>query len=1060
MGAKSTLYLYSEKRNSLNTYTFLFITKQAHMKRKCLTLLPCLLATALIATAQTKKITGNVIASENNEPVIGASIVVKGTRLATITDLNGHFALETPDTATTLTVSYLGMKTLEASIREEMNLRMEAQTQLLEEIVVVGYGTQMKQDVTGSIAQINGENLRNLASPSFESQLGGRAAGVLVTTPSGMVGETPVFQIRGFGTLTSGSQPLFLVDGVPVVSGNQGKLLGRYNALGDINPNDIQSVEILKDGAATAIYGSRAANGVVLISTRKGSAEKVKVTYDAFLGTTRASKLHRLLNADEFVRIANEKYENKGETGPARPSSEGVDTDWNQYVFQTAPVQSHSLAASGGTPRSQYYASAGYARMGGIIRGSSQERYTLSAQLGQKANSRLHIGLRIQAAYSLLHGAGSEENTSTDTGFASVRMFPNVSPFNPEDPTGYNIDAANRKALGRGPNLSWIDNGISNIVWVLDRNLNRTRSNRLTGNAFAEINLTGNLTLRTQLGADHLLVNDFLKWDPESGDGYGYGGLLREAHTLHLNRNLQNQLHLSQSFGTKHHLDLTTVQEYTRSDYEYTEATAMQLSDPFFSNHILSDTFGEKNLEGDQSSNGLASYLLRAHYNYDGKYYLSASLRRDGLSKLPPKSRWGTFAGASLAWRPIKENFRLRAGIATVGNSDLGSDYPYLGAYSPKDSGAQKGIGWSNMGNENLQWESTQTFDLGLDGNLFQGKLGFEAAYFLKNTQDLVMEVPTPPTLGIPGNRYYDNVGKIKNSGVEISLIATPLSTPKLSWRMELNLTFVKNKVTELYNHQDIHESGISSYVITREGESFQSLYGFEYYGVNPENGNPVWYKNDGSLVQFDTFGSWGYAVYDPDNPADVSQASELSPTTDRKILGASLPSRFGGFNHTLTSGNFDLNVLLRFSGGNKIMNVTRQKTLLNLDFANNGKEILGRWQSRSQPGDGQTPRIGYGENSALYNIAFADSHFIEDGSYLKLSLLSLGYVFPGKVSRSLDIDRIRLYLQAQNLLTLTPYSGLDPETSTQPTTYRRLGVDWDGMPQQRIFTFGANILF
>ncbi|MDR1918109.1 MAG: SusC/RagA family TonB-linked outer membrane protein, partial [Tannerellaceae bacterium] len=850
------------------------------MKRRWIYLLLCLITSIGLVTAQTTKVTGSVISAEDNEPVIGASIAVKGTATGTITSYDGSFSLDVPTNARTLVVSYLGMKSQEVTIAPRMNIVLETDAQAIDEVVVVGYGTQKKKDVTSSIAKVGGEDISNMAAPSFESQLAGRAAGVQVTTESGMVGAAPKFQIRGFSTISSGSQPLIIVDGVPVNSGEKRQLYGRYNPLGDINPNDIQSIEILKDGAATAVYGSRAANGVVLITTKKGSKGNVKVTYDGFIGSSKAAKLHELLNAAEFVEIANEKYENWGAEGPAVLDPKGVDTNWNDHIFRSALQQSHTVAASGGTDRSQYYASVGYTNMDGIIRSSSQERYTVSANVTQTANKWLQIGANVQATRTTLHGAMNGENSLGSVGFAGVRMLPNVEVFNPEDVTGYNIDAVNRKTLGRGANKSYIDNGIQNIVWALDNNLNLTRSTRVIGGGFAEITFMEGLTLRTQGGMDYTMLNDFLKWDSESGDGYGYGGYLDDVFTTYYNWNWQNVLNFNRTFAGLHNVGVTAVQEYTHIDYEWTEAGVQQLSDKFFSEHIISDTYGEKFVGGYKSSNGLASYLLRGNYNYDSKYYLSGSARRDGLSKLPPDTRWGTFYGGSLAWRLSRESFwaessigswfndlRLRASMATIGNSDLGSDFPYLGTYSAKDFGTQKGIAWSNMGNDRLKWESTQTYDLGVDGTLFDGRLSFELAYFQKNTRDLVMEVPTPPTLGIPENRYYDNIGKIKNSGVEFSLSATPLVSKGFTWQTEFNFTLVKNKVVALLDNQDI----IGKYVITREGESFESIYGYDYYGVNKENGNPIWRKTDGSLVQFDTFGSYDYAVYDPANPADVS---------------------------------------------------------------------------------------------------------------------------------------------------------------------------------------------
>ncbi|MDR1258153.1 MAG: TonB-dependent receptor [Tannerellaceae bacterium] len=1045
------------------------------MKRRLTYLLLCLIVGIGFATAQTVRVTGSVIFAEDNEPVIGATIVVKGTTTGTVTAFDGSFSLEVPAGARTLTISYIGMKTQEVPVSPRVNVVLESDSQTIDEVVVVGYGTQKKKDVTSSIARVGGEDLSNLAAPSFESQLAGRAAGVQVTTESGMVGAAPKFQIRGFSTISSGSQPLIIIDGIPMNSGEKQQLYGRYNPLGDINPNDIQSVEILKDGAATAVYGSRAANGVVLITTKKGSKGSVKVTYDGFIGTAQASKLHDLLGAQDFVTIANEKFENWDAEGPAVFDPNGVETNWNDEIFRSALQQSHTIAASGGTDRSQYYASIGYTNMDGIIRSSNQERYTISANVTQQANKWLQIGANIQATRTTLHGAMNGENSLGAVGFAGPRMLPNVSPFNADDITGYNIDAEVRKALGRGANKSYIDNGIQNIVWALDKNLNLTKSARIIGSGFAEITFMEGLTLRTQGGMDYTLLNDFVRWNSESGDGNGYGGYLDEVNTVYYNWNWQNVLNFNRTFNDVHNVGVTAVQEYTHTDYEWTEANVYQLSDKFFSEHIISNTFGEKYIGGYKSSNGLASYLLRGNYNYDSKYYASASVRRDGLSKLPVDTRWGTFVGGSLAWRLSRESFwaessvgswfndlRLRASMATIGNSDLGNasgdssnDFPYLGTYSGKSFGAQKGIAWSNMGNDRLKWESTTTYDLGVDGTLFDGRLSFEMAYFQKNTSDLVMEVPTPPTLGIPGNSYFDNIGKIKNSGFEFSLSATPVASKGFTWQTDFNISFVKNKVIELLDGQDIISTiSSASYNITREGESFQSLYGFDYYGVNMGNGNPIWRKADGSLVQFDTFGSYDYAVYDPNNPADVSNPSSLSATEDRKILGSALPTWFGGFNNTITYKDFDLNIFLRFSGGNKIMNASRPKTLLNMEFANNGTEILGRWQSKEKPGDGMTPRIGYGDDNVLFNAPFADSHFVEDGSFLKLSNVALGYTLPRAISSKIDVSKVRVYLQAQNLLTITGYSGLDPETSS------RRGADWDGMPQQRIFTVGANITF
>ena len=1036
-------------------------------------LLLCLFASIAFATAQTAKVTGTVISAEDDGPIIGASIVVAGTTIGTVTDHNGAFTLDVPSNAQKLIISYIGMKSVEVTVKPIIKVSMESDSQNLDEIVVVGYGTQRKKDVTSAISKVGGEDLANLAAPSFDTQLAGRAAGVQVTTPSGVLGSGPQFKVRGMSTISASSQPLFIIDGMPLAVGDNssgstgmGMLYAEYNAMSDINPNDIESIEILKDGAATAIYGSRAANGVILITTKKGSKGRTSVNYDGYITAASPAKLHDLLGAKDFVTIANEKYENWGMKGQAVYDPNGPDTNWNDYIFRTGFQHNHSLSASGGTDKSQYYVSLGFTEQEGIVRANDLNRLSLKADLTQQATKWFRIGLNGQMTRTIMNGVMNGENSLGGVGFAGTRMLPNVDVYNPDDPTGYNIDAENRKALGRGGNLSYIDNGVQNIVWALDNNVNRTTNTRVIGGGWGEITFMDGLTFKTQAGLDIANVRDYMYWDTESGDGYGYGGLIEEVNSTYATWNWQNVLNFTRTFNSVHNLTATAVQEYTHSETEYMDGSVYELSDPFFSEHIISNTFGQKDVGGWKSENGLASYMFRANYNYDSKYYIGASIRYDGLSKLPKDTRWGTFWGASAAWRLSREKFwteapvnewfndlRLRASYATIGNSALGSDYPYLGTYGAKLVGPMAGIAWNVMGNNNLKWETTETFDIGLDGALFNNRMTFEIAYWQKNSKDLVLRVPTPPTMGIPNNYYYDNIGKIKNSGFELTVGGTIINTKDWNWHSDINFSTVKNTVKELYGGTDI----IDNYTIIREGESYQSLYGYDYYGVNAANGNPIWRKADGSLVQFDTFGAYDYAEYDPSNPEDVSKPSSLT-NDDRKILGKSMPTWYGGWNNTVTFRDFDLNVFFRFSGGNKLMNASRQSSLLNMDFANNGTELLGRWVSPEQPGDGMTPKIGYGDGAALFNDGFSDSHFVENASYLKLATLTLGYTIPKTIVSKLGMSKIRLYLQGQNLFTITGYSGLDPEIGEINNSPLYKGCDMGFYPQPRTFMFGLSL--
>ena len=820
-------------------------------------LLLCLFASIAFATAQTAKVTGTVISAEDDGPIIGASIVVAGTTIGTVTDHNGAFTLDVPSNAQKLIISYIGMKSVEVTVKPIIKVSMESDSQNLDEIVVVGYGTQRKKDVTSAISKVGGEDLANLAAPSFDTQLAGRAAGVQVTTPSGVLGSGPQFKVRGMSTISASSQPLFIIDGMPLAVGDNssgstgmGMLYAEYNAMSDINPNDIESIEILKDGAATAIYGSRAANGVILITTKKGSKGRTSVNYDGYITAASPAKLHDLLGAKDFVTIANEKYENWGMKGQAVYDPNGPDTNWNDYIFRTGFQHNHSLSASGGTDKSQYYVSLGFTEQEGIVRANDLNRLSLKADLTQQATKWFRIGLNGQMTRTIMNGVMNGENSLGGVGFAGTRMLPNVDVYNPDDPTGYNIDAENRKALGRGGNLSYIDNGVQNIVWALDNNVNRTTNTRVIGGGWGEITFMDGLTFKTQAGLDIANVRDYMYWDTESGDGYGYGGLIEEVNSTYATWNWQNVLNFTRTFNSVHNLTATAVQEYTHSETEYMDGSVYELSDPFFSEHIISNTFGQKDVGGWKSENGLASYMFRANYNYDSKYYIGASIRYDGLSKLPKDTRWGTFWGASAAWRLSREKFwteapvnewfndlRLRASYATIGNSALGSDYPYLGTYGAKLVGPMAGIAWNVMGNNNLKWETTETFDIGLDGALFNNRMTFEIAYWQKNSKDLVLRVPTPPTMGIPNNYYYDNIGKIKNSGFELTVGGTIINTKDWNWHSDINFSTVKNTVKELYGGTDI----IDNYTIIREGESYQSLYGYDYYGVNAANGNPIW---------------------------------------------------------------------------------------------------------------------------------------------------------------------------------------------------------------------------
>lgn len=1038
------------------------------MNRTLLCLL-FLLSGASIALGQ-RIITGKVTA-EDGEPLIGATVAVLGTPVGGRTDIEGNFRLEVPSEAATLRFSYTGFLTQEVPITasSEYLIIMTPTSDYLSEVVVVGYGTQLKRDVTGSISQVKGEALANLATPSFDQQLAGRAAGVQVTPPSGILGAPPQIRIRGVNSITSGTGPLVVVDGVPIYDGNQGGFTP-MNALADLNPADIESYEILKDGAATVIYGSRAANGVLLITTKRGAKGKPKFTYDTYVGVARATNLFDLLGAEDFVTINNEKSRNTGDTVPIAnlmldANGNVVQTNWLDNIYRNALQHNHVFSVSGGSDFTNYYFSLGYSNQEGIAVSNSLRRFTFRANIDQKVTKWLKVGFSSGVTRQDNFGPLTGSNNLSGNTFAVMRMFPNVPVYNPNHPTGYNIDTINPRTLGRGANRIEIANGIPNQRFVLDNDNRRSTNNRLLGNVYAEIGLAKGLVFRTQGGIDGNFVDDYLFQDPRHGDGFSANGRVSQAFSPSQRWNWQNVLTFDRTLAENHNLNVTLLQEFQKERNTFIQAEGSDLSDRFFAENLVSGTYANQFARGGIGENGIASYMGRVNYNFARKYYISASIRRDALSSLSESNRVGYFPGGSFAWRISEEGFwgdglarilpdlRLRGSYAEVGNVRIGN-YPYIGSFGSALYGTQNGIAYSNFGNDGLSWEAQKKYDFGIDFGLFDRRINGSIAYWRQDNDDIILRAPTAPSLGIPGNSISTNIGSMRGDGIEFTIDAVAIRRGNFRWNTSLNFTTQNNKVLSLVKNLDgTDQDIISDFNIVRAGESINAIYGFDYHGVNPANGNPVYKKADGTLVQ-QNINTGAFTVFNPDEPGGVGAASTLSTTTDRRVLGTVLPKWFGGFDNNFFLGAFDFNLFLRFSGGNVIMNRTRAD-LLDMGFNNNGTEILGRWQSADNPGDGKTPKLRLNASNTVNNPNVASTRWVEKGDFLRLANVAVGYNMPKSLLQRANISSLRIYVQAQNLLTFTPYTGLDPETNTNG-----FGVDWNGNPQQQVFTVGANLGF
>jgi TonB-linked SusC/RagA family outer membrane protein len=1033
------------------------------MRSKFKWIFTLLLALSLqFSFAQERTISG--VVSDNTGPVPGVNIVVKGTKKSAQTDLEGRYFISAK-TGDVLLITYTGMENTAVNVgpSNTINVSMQSSASELEEVVVVGYGVQKKKEVTGSVSQIKGESLKGLISPSFEGLLAGRSSGVQVTSSTGIVGQAPTVRIRGVASISSGTQPLYVVDGMPIISVDTGGYADA-SGLGDINPNDIETYDVLKDGAATAIYGSRAANGVIIITTKKGKKGNTKVSYNNVIGFASPIKTFDLLNTAQFLIIANEKRTNAVPAQPIWAVGNTYDTDWQKAVLRENAMQvEHNLAISGGTDRTKYYLSLGYNTQEGIAKSNEMSRYSIRTNIDHKVNNWFSLGGNLAVTKTDYDGLNTGRNSISGNIFSAIRQLPNTPIYDANNPSGYNINFTTGN-VGQWDNLQPVGQNLSNIVYVLDKNKQQSKIQRTLLNLFASADITKDLNYRVQASTDNSITEGFRFWDPTHGDGRGTNGRLENSNTNFLRWNLQNILSYNKTFAEAHTISATGVAEYQSETRKFFEGSGTDLADKFYNKNLVTGAYAVQAASGSVFENSIVSYVGRLSYNFKQRYFLQASIRRDGISKLSPETRWNNFTGYSAGWNIANEDFmagikkhvselKLRGSYSEVGNTDIGS-YPYLGLTSASQYGSANGIAYTQFGNNSLQWETSKKTDFGLDLGILDGAVRVTFDYFKNDIEGLILNTPTPPSLGVPSNTIAKNIGALENTGYEFSVESTIINKNDFKWNVNANVTFQKSVVKSLpLNNSDIvggssTDININPNIVIRVNESPNSLFGYQYWGVNGANGNPVYVKADGSLVQ-GNIPTQTYVAFDPLNPTSVATASSLA-LADRKILGNTLPTYFGGFTSTMSYKDFDFGFLVRFSGGNKVFNSTRRDGL-NQDLNNNTTEILGRWQSTANPGDGITPRMWQGRGNFINLASAASTRFVEDGDFISLDNVSIGYSLPKSLTEKIKIDKFRFFVQAQNLLIITDYKGINPEMET-------FGVDLNGTPRAKIISMGINV--
>ena len=1043
--------------------------------RKLFVTLTTVLVFLLHASAQDRTVTGTVT-DEKGIALEGVSVASPDTKFGTQTDKQGNYSIKLPKSIKSIVFSSVNFESVTKTIKQgALNVKLKAAAQDLTEVVMVGYGTQKKKAFTGSASKVDTKEFAQLITPSIDKELAGRATGVNVTNSSGIINAPARIRIRGANSISQLRDPLVIVDGVPITTGNLA-IIGNSNAIGDINPNDIESIDILKDGSSTAIYGSRGAGGIIQITTKKGSRGKSVVNYDATFAFSSPTARFDLLNAQQFVTIANEKLTNSGALPQARMDANGTNSDWQGNVFiKNAAASSHNLSLSGGTNKSTYFMSLNYSKSDGTIRTNTNEAYRLRMNIDHEANKLMKFGNSLSISKQLDYDQNNSTNGLSGAIVASIRALPNVAIYDATNVTGYNLlkDPSypsatsvrpNLNALGQGNNLRSIDDNYTNIAYVLDKNRNSSDKYRFIDMAYMELSLFKGFKFRSQVSGDYFTDNSIQILDPGHGDGYATGSILQAQQNI-LSTDIQNYINYNLSIRN-HNVYVTFGHELGQTTARYFQAQGTNVSDVFYiKENIITNSTATPSIAGSYVKSAIESVFGRLNYDFKGKYFVQGSLRQDGISALAADKRYHTFPGVSAGWRPVSEEFwkknkflskhitdlKIKASYAEVGNPIGG--FPYLNTYSSSPYGNLGGISASSIGNTDLVWENSKKYDVGVELGLGK-RINISFDWYKNYVDGNILSVPTPYSAGIPGNSISKNVGVIKNKGIELAISADVVRNKNFTWNVYANYSTTDTKIISLYTsgNAPVNEIFPSNYNINRVGESFNALYGYRFAGVNAGNGNPVYYNAAGLLVQRNVAtGGYNYAnsLTDP----TLGAATSLT-TADKVILGNVVPTYYGSFTNRFNYKNFGLEIMFRYSGGNKIMNITRQEVLLNQKFANGGVELLNRWTTPGQVTD--VPKLYYGNDAIINQNGEATSRFVEDGSFLRLQNIVFSYNVNKKLlDKTKDfIKSVRVYVQAQNVAVWTKYRGIDPEAYTEQ------GQDNNVSPLVRTISVGFNVGF
>jgi TonB-linked SusC/RagA family outer membrane protein len=993
--------------------------------------LAVLLALPSAALAQTGTVRGSVVDSASQRGIPGVLLAVTGTTRGAVTDEAGRFTIRNvPLSSTTVRAQRIGYAAQDRSLAftgdtATVTITLRPVAVQLSEVVSIGYGTSSRLDINNAVASVSASDIENKPLAGIESAIQGKMAGVQVTNNAGNPGNGISIRVRGPASVNAGNQPLYVIDGVPIIQEDYGQLgMGGQDvtSISSLNPDEIESIDVLKDAAAAAIYGSRGSNGVVMITTKRGRAGLSRVNFSTYYGTQSVPRKLPLLDAKQYVEIFNESAVNDDEDVPFTPGTDDAHSfDWQSAVFRRAPVGDAQLSMSGGTDRMKYYLSGGNFAQRGVVIGSEYKRQTGRVNVDFDATSRLLLRTSV--------GLSREDNHRIEGDGSLDGVVTNAIGMQPMRPI-----------FGNFYGFAGADSGLkySNPVAIATYDQTTYGTFRGIGNVEARYSLTNNLALTGRFGADVLSVDELQWLSPKVDQTYANSadGVGKSDHTTATR-------YVSEAFGTydaytsdRQRLSLVggASMELSNSDLNFIRGEGFTSG---FTTYVRNATV-ITSYDGSSTANSLGSYFGRANYTLLDRYIFSASVRADRSSRFGPEHRWGVFPAASIGWNLSQEPFaatlaqlasiKLRASYGVTGNQGIG-DFASLSLAQAAPYTTSPGVAQSSIGNPDLKWETTRAFDGGVDLGLLDNRVSIIADYYSRRTTDLLVRRPIPAFTGF--TTTWGNIGDIKNAGVDLSINTENVRQRDgrgFGWTSSLNLTFNRNRVVSTYNGQPII-TGINGRqtTIVAPGQPLGEFYMLKFEGVDPQTGDAI-YK-------------------DVDGDGDIT-------SSDKTFVGSPHPKYYGGFSNEFTFGALSLRGFFTFSQGNKIFNMMR---IFTDDGActwdNKTTNVLARWQ---KPGDiTDMPRMSYDCTAGADEIS---SRYIENGSYVRLSELTLGYTLPQTWANRAYLSNARVFVSGHNLKVWTKYMGYDPDVNSAGSDENIIiGTDYYAYPQPRTITIGIN---